>query len=260
MSIVARYPDDEIRNAHTDGYVACSQCGHTLADHDELGCHGAPGCSCPQRLTAAHLVQILAGYDMTAAGVPMVHYRSISDDAALCGLLTGDGTPHTAEPDYTVVTCPVCVQTGKHVACPRCARPTTDPASHCPACGECDCVDRQCQLGDDRDRQDPPARGRQVRRIEPGARVRLADIVHGCTIWRYTDTTDTGVLAPLPCHGDAARRQTVTVPTGAERAYVICRTCPRSYLLELLEDNDGGHYALFTLTSVPHLLSRSQRS
>lgn len=263
---VPRPSDDEIRTAHTDGYVACVRCGHNLFGHDEQGCISVPGCACPLRLTTAQVANILAAYFMTVGGTPMVHYRPISDDTAFCGLDTGADTPHRGEPDYTLVTCPACLRAGKPVACPRCAWPTTDPASHCPECGDCDCLDRGCL---DRERLDPqhethrrdhqdavPGR-RATRAINADARVKLADIVHDCTIWRYTDTTEAGVIAPLPCHGESARRQAVTVPHGKSRAVAICRTCSRSYLLELVADSDGGHWALFELTYLSYLLSRS---
>jgi hypothetical protein len=143
--------DEEIDQAHAGGYVACTQCGHPLDGHDENGCTLAvgevPGCLCPIRPTDAELAAMLAPYGFDPDGRPFAHYASISDGHPVCARRPGEVVHGPVECDIDLVTCPACVKAGRDLACSDCRRPLNDPASHCPACGGCDCADLGCRAG-----------------------------------------------------------------------------------------------------------------
>jgi hypothetical protein len=61
---------------------------------------------------------------------------------------------------------------------------------------------------------------------------------------------------PLPCH----ERQIVTATRGTVSAVAVCRVCSETYDMVLEPDFDGGHFAIFTVAYVQHLISRQARS
>jgi hypothetical protein len=92
--------------------------------------------------------------------------------------------------------------------------------------------------------------------IGASAHVSKADLIPGRLVERWTEPTSGGrVRCPLPCH---EVQEVVVDPRRGNEAVVICRVCSESYDLELRADSDGGHWAIFTVTLRPFLLSRAR--
>jgi hypothetical protein len=100
------------------------------------------------------------------------------------------------------------------------------------------------------------AQPEKPRAIGAGELVTKADLVPGRVIERWTDTTDTTIRVPMPCH----ERQVVTATRDTYSAVAVCRACSETYDMVLEPDFDGGHFAILTVASVQYLISRQSRA
>lgn len=92
--------------------------------------------------------------------------------------------------------------------------------------------------------------------IHPDRAVPPHRLTAGQAVFRYTEPSRRGLTAELPCH----EQQLITVTDLDADQQALCRQCGTGYDLVLLDDGDGGHFAHFTVTSTPILLSRGRRT
>ncbi len=57
-------PAELRRQARDDGYVACSECGHHIEQHESYACSQVEGCTCRVRFTAAEIIAIRVAYGL----------------------------------------------------------------------------------------------------------------------------------------------------------------------------------------------------
>ncbi|NUR59344.1 MAG: hypothetical protein HOV87_11845 [Catenulispora sp.] len=83
-------------------------------------------------------------------------------------------------------------------------------------------------------------------------------LVQGCTIDRWTEpATRVRLSANMPCHDDQRVLIPLALVDGGE-ILVTCRSCATGYTVELVDEEDGGHRARFTITYHEVTLSRKK--
>jgi hypothetical protein len=83
--------------------------------------------------------------------------------------------------------------------------------------------------------------------IGPDTAVAPHELITGRVVRRRTANVRAGrVRAWLPCHDN----QSVTVAAGVTRTLVRCRSCSRTFLLDLVDEGDGGWEAMWVVP--PH--------
>lgn len=101
------------------------------------------------------------------------------------------------------------------------------------------------------------------RRYFPDDRFSMDVLCPGDVVLRWTETTDAGVWAQLPCH----ELQQVKFPTPqpgdvsngggvACRGVAVCRSCSTTFNAYLIPDPDGGFWGGFDLADMPYYLSK----
>lgn len=160
---------------------------------------------------------------------------------------TAAAAPPTSEPAWTA-TNPIAYPPTPLETCVRCGavRPATALARDDDGRWGCFEEDRN---GRRIARCTPPA-------IHPDRTVDPRRLVAGQAVYRYTEPSRRGLTAELPCH----EQQLITVTDRDVEQQALCRRCGTGYDLVVLDDGDGGHYAHFTVTSTPILLSRGRRT